>query len=143
MATAERTMRRRRESATAAAASVLFKAPSGTRAKRVKLGFAWDLFLFSCVFGLPLFLRGLPNWGAAVLALWLADLGLARLGQGPWHLAAQIALFAAFLGLEVFLGLKGNALTARAYSARGWRPDERHDAGVRRALERWGLAAGQ
>lgn len=129
------------ERAGAGPASVLFKAPTGTRAKRVKLGFAWDLFLFAGVFGLPLFLRGLPNWGAAVLALWLADFALARAGQGMWRLPAELLLFAAFLGLEVFLGLKGNALTARACRTRGWVPDNPRDPGVRRALERWGLAS--
>ncbi|MGH7087577.1 MAG: hypothetical protein ACREFQ_01610 [Stellaceae bacterium] len=119
---------------------VLFKAPSGTRAKQVKLGFAWDLFLFSGVLGLPLFLRGLPEWGAAVLALWISDLGLARSAQAGWHRPAEFALFAVFLGLEIFLGLKGNALTARACRGRGWAPENARDPAVRRALERWGLA---
>jgi hypothetical protein len=125
--------------APAAAASVLFKAPTGARAKRVKLGFAWDLFLFSGLLGVPLFLRGLPNWGAAVLALWLADLGLAHWPHAAWSLPAQLALFAAFLGLEIYLGFKGNALTARACRDRGWRPEGTHDQGVRRALDRWGI----
>lgn len=119
---------------------VLFRAPDGTRTRRVKLGFAWDLFLFTVVFGVPLFLRGLPNWGAAVLALWLADLMIVRAAEGPWHMPAELLLFAAFLGLEIFLGFKGNALTARACRARGWTPDNPRDPGVRRALETWGLA---
>jgi hypothetical protein len=120
--------------------TVLFKAPSGARTKRVKLGFAWDLFLFAGIFGVPLFLRGLANWGALVLALWIADLGVARLGP-RWSLPAEGLLFVAFLALQVYLGFKGNALTARACHARGWKPDNPRDPSVRRALERWGIAA--
>ena len=59
---------RRGRRAAAPRHGVLFKHPSGARTKRVKLGFAWDLFLFAGLFGVPLFLRGLPDWGAAMLA---------------------------------------------------------------------------
>jgi hypothetical protein len=145
MSSAEGQRRVRRAPAPAAPAvpaSVLFKHPSGARAKRVKLGFAWDLFLFAGVFGLPLFLRGLPNWGAAVLGLWLVDLGIGRFGRGPLQHPAELALFAAFLGLQLWLGFKGNALTARACRARGWAPDNPRDPAVRRALEHWGIGAG-
>jgi len=131
---------RTRTAAPAAAPSVLFKHPSGLRTKRVRPGFAWDLFLFAGVFGVPLFLRGLPNWGAAILALWIADLLLGWAAPGALHTPEQVALFAAFLGLQVWLGFKGNELTARACRARGWLPDQPRDAGVKQALERWGLA---
>ena len=133
--------RPRRAPAPAAAAPirVLFKHPSGQRAKRVRLGFAWDLFLFAGLFGVPLFLRGLPNWGAAVLGLWLIDLGLGRFGRGPLHLPAELVLFAAFLGLQLWLGFAGNALTARACRARGWAPENPRDPAVRQALARWGM----
>jgi len=97
--------RARRSRAAAAVAAtgplrVLFKSPSGARARRVKLGFAWDLFLFAGLLGVPLFLRGLPEWGAAVLALWLVDLALGWIGHGSFYLPAQTALFAAFLGFN-------------------------------------------
>jgi hypothetical protein len=117
--------------------SVLFKHPSGTRAKRVKFGFAWDLFLFAGCFGVPLFLRGLAPWGAAVLGLWLADFALGRVAPHGLHVAFEIALFAAFLGLQLYLGFGGNALTARAYRARGWLPDNARDPAIRRALGLW------
>ena len=138
-ADSQRRVRRAPAPEAAAATSVLFKHPSGARAKRVKLGFAWDLFLFSGVFGVPLFLRGLPNWGAAMLGLWLVDLGLGRFGRGPLQHPAEAALFASFLGLQLWLGFRGNALTARACRARGWTADNPRDAGVRLALEKWGV----
>lgn len=134
-----RSKRRARAETSAPAASVLFKHPSGLRTKRVKLGFAWDLFLFAGVFGVPLFLRGLPNWGAAILALWIADLLLGWAAPGAIRMPEQVALFAAFLGLQVWLGFKGNELTARACHARGWLRDQPRDAGVRQALQRWGI----
>ena len=139
--------RARRSRAAAAVAAtgplrVLFKSPSGARARRVKLGFAWDLFLFAGLLGVPLFLRGLPEWGAAVLALWLVDLALGWIGHGSFYLPAQTALFAAFLGFQIWLGFKGNALTARACRARGWRAEDARDPSVRAALKQWGAEEG-
>jgi hypothetical protein len=122
-----------------AAPSVLFRASSGQRTKRVKTGFAWDLFLFAGVLGVPLFLRGLTPWGAGVLALWLADLALGRAVPPGLRVVLDVALFAAFLGLQLYLGFAGNALTARACRARGWQPDNPRDPGVREALRRWRL----
>ncbi len=124
-----------------AATSVLFRDPAGERAKRVKVGFAWDLFLFAGVFGVPLFLRGLPNWGAGILALWIADLFLGWAGPTGLRGPGQVGLFAAFLALQVWLGFRGNAITARACHARGWAANNPRDAGVKQALQRWRIAA--
>lgn len=108
--------------------------------KRVKTGFAWDLFLLAPLFGLPLFLRRLPHWGAAILALWLIDLGLGWATHGrPGAAAMQLILFAAFLIAQLWLGFKGNALTAKAYLAHGWTIDHPEFVATRRLLERWGL----
>ena len=67
---------RRKSNARAGAADALppsigFKHKPSGKERRVATGFAWDLFLFAGVFGLPLFWRRLPSWGAAVLVLWL------------------------------------------------------------------------
>ena len=128
---------RRSQPAEPSERGVLFRAPSGERAKRVKPGFAWDLFLFAGVFGIPLFLRGLTGWGALVLALWLIDLAAGWLAHRAWWMPTQFVLFAAFFGLQMLLGWIGNRLTARAYHARGWRAEGTRDPAVRRALERW------
>jgi hypothetical protein len=146
MRNAAQDTRRRRAAAPpeeAAPAGVMFLHPSGKRAKRVKSGFAWDLFLFSGVLGVPLFLRGLTGWGAAVLGLWVVDLALGRLAPGLGRLAGQVGLFACFLGLQLYLGWAGNALTARSYRARGWTPEHSRDLAVRRTLERWGMGEGR
>ncbi len=99
------------------------------------------MFLFAGGFGIPLFLRGLPAWGAAVLALWIADLFLGWAGPGALFVPGQVVLFAAFLGLQVWLGINGNALTARACRARGWVADNARDAGVKRTLRLWRIEA--
>ena len=99
--------------------------------KRVATGFAWDLFLFAGVFGVPLFLRGLPNWGATVLALWRRSLIGVRPRARP-RSQSELALFAGFLGLQLWLGFIGNRLTARTLLAHGWTIDaaerQRHQA---------------
>jgi hypothetical protein len=132
---------RRRSELDAEVASVLFRHPSGERAKRIKLGFAWDLFLFAGFFGVPLFVRGLTAWGAAILALWVVDLALGWLAHRTVFVAAQMVLFLAFFALQCWLGWRGNRMTARAYYAKGWRPTERRAPGIRDALARWRIEA--
>jgi hypothetical protein len=109
--------------------------------KRINTGFAWDLFLFAGVFGIPLFWRRLPQWGAVVLALWCVDL---LIGQLPFGEAstrfAEAALFTVFLVLQLWLGLAGNRLTAQAYLRHGWSIDPSGDARIKRVVERWKLA---
>lgn len=133
--------RRPSEKAVAPVAGFLtLKHPENGTLKRVKNGFAWDLFLLAPMFGLPLFMRGLPRWGAAILALWLIDLGLGWLSHGrPDAAAMQLILFAAFFLVQLWLGFKGNELTAKAYLARGWTVDHPEFVATRRLLERWGL----
>ncbi|HXR86219.1 MAG TPA: hypothetical protein VN728_04595 [Stellaceae bacterium] len=113
--------------------------PSG-KERRVATGFAWDLFLFAGVFGLPLFLRRLPGWGAAVLVLWLFVLivSIVRVGAEATQ-AAQLALFAAFLVLQIGLGFYGNRLTARTLLHHGWTIDQPNDRGTKLVIERWRL----
>lgn len=109
--------------------------------KRVATGFAWDLFLFAGLFGLPLFRRRLHSWGAVILALWCVDLAIGRLPvrDVTAHLA-EAGLFGVFLAVQLFLGIWGNRLTARTYLAHGWTIDDPADLGAKRVLERWRLA---
>ena len=98
--------------------------------RRVKVGWSWTLFLLSDFFGLPLFLRGLNSWGAAVLTLWAVSV-----------LAPDVepVTVLAGIGLHIWLGLKGNEMIARKCLARGWILAERDDDAARFARMKWGL----
>jgi hypothetical protein len=113
--------------------------PSG-KERRVATGFAWDLFLFAGVFGLPLFWRRLPSWGATVLVLWLFVLivSIVRVGAEATQIA-QLILFAAFLVLQVGLGFYGNRLTARTLLHHGWTVDRPNERGTKLIVEKWRL----
>jgi hypothetical protein len=120
--------------------SIGFKHKPSGKERRVATGFAWDLFLFAGVFGLPLFLRRLPSWGAAVLVLWLFVLiiSIVRVGAEATEIA-QLALFAAFLLLQIGLGFYGNRLTARTLLHHGWALDQPSDRGTKLVIEKWRL----
>jgi hypothetical protein len=118
-----------------------FKQKQSGKEKQLRTGFAWDLFLFAGLFGLPLFLRRLPQWGALILALWLIDLLIGRLPLGrPIGALAEAALFGAFLLAQLWLGFRGNRLTAKALLAHGWRVERPEDRATKRLIERWRLA---
>lgn len=118
-----------------------FKQKQSGKEKQLRTGFAWDLFLFAGLFGLPLFLRRLPQWGALILALWLIDLVIGRVPLGHRTGAlAEAMLFGAFLAAQLWLGWRGNRLTAKALLARGWRIELAEDRATQRLVERWRLA---
>lgn len=120
---------------------IRLKQKQSGREKRISTGFAWDLFLFASLFGLPLFWRRLHHWGAVILALWCVVLVIGRLpvSADTAQLAGE-ALFVVFLALQLFLGFMGNRFTARAFLAHGWTLDQASDLGTKRVIERWKLA---
>jgi hypothetical protein len=120
--------------------SIAFVHKASGKERRVATGFAWDLFLFAGVFGLPLFWRRLSSWGAGVLVLWLFVLlvSLARV-SAPVTQTAQLVLFGAFLALQVWLGFFGNRLTARTLLHHGWTIDRPNDRGNKLMIEKWRL----
>jgi hypothetical protein len=113
--------------------------PSG-KERRVGTGFAWDLFLFAGILGLPLFWRRLPNWGAAVLVLWLLVLGTGAMRSSGVTDIAQIVLFGVFLVLQLYLGFYGNRINVQTLLAHGWVIDQ-NDGATKRLIERWRLAS--
>jgi len=87
--------------------------------REVKVGWSWTLFLFSGLFGLPLFLRRFPTCGFVFLALWAVGL-LGPLAGGNVS-AIVVLLLSLFVLLHVFLGIKGNEMILRNYLEQGWR----------------------
>src|SRR5579872_5578329 len=86
--------------------------------RRVKVGWSWTLFLLADFFGLPLFLRGLNSWGAVILMLWAVSVLVPDL--------SSVTILAG-LGVHVWLGLKGNEMSARKCLDRGWVLADRDD----------------
>ena len=121
--------------------SIGFKHKPSGKTRRVATGFAWDLFLFAGIFGLPLFWRRLSSWGAAVLVLWLLVLvvSVARVGTEATQVA-QLVLYGAFLLLQIWLGFFGNRLTAQTLLHHGWTIDQANDRGTKLVIEKWKLA---
>lgn len=99
---------------------LLLKNPETGEVRRIPQGFAWMLFLFSGLLGLPLLLRGLYRWAAAVCLLWGVDGLVTVFSTGRPRLLLEALVFGAFLALQLWLGFAGNALTAKAYLGRGW-----------------------
>jgi hypothetical protein len=141
VSTARKRARRDKAEADRLPAAINLKQKQTGKEKRISTGFAWDLFLFAGAFGVPLFWRRLPQWGAAILALWCVDLVIGRLPiADATARLAEAALFAVFLAIQFWLGLRGNRLTAKAYLAHGWSIDQPSDLRTKRVIERWKLA---
>jgi hypothetical protein len=134
-----RKKRKDRGTAEPAAARIGLKPPGGGKLKWIRVGFAWDLFVLSPLLGIPLFLRRLPQWGAAMLALLLIWFVLGSLlgGQPRWIAGVAVAV-ASFL-IQLFLGFYGNRLTARSYLRHGWTVDHPDYAATRKVVARWKL----
>jgi len=121
-------------------ARVTLQNPRTGEIKVVKVGWSWSLFLLSDFFGLPLFWRGLNRWGLAVLVLWAVE---AVLSDAPSDtgMAESVLVFIG-AGLHLWLGLKGNEITARKYLEHGWVFADRDGDATRLARSRWGISSG-
>jgi len=115
---------------------VTFKNPKTGELKQVKIGWSWILFLWSPILGLPLFSRKLNGLGFLFLGLFAMNFICSVIGL----LQVPIILFFVFLGLEIWLGIKGNEITAKNYLERGWVFSEPDSDVVRLAKGKWGLA---
>lgn len=108
--------------------------------KFIETGWSWPIFWFAGFFGLPLFFRGLALWGTVMVAVWsmqvAADLvatSADRANTIHWALALIST------GLCVFLGYRGNALSARRLIACGYEFAKPDSAEARYAMESWNL----
>jgi hypothetical protein len=114
--------------------------------KEVKVGWSWTLFLFSGIFGLPLFLRRLHVWGALFLALCVVDVivGLipasAQFGAFDFIPLILFGLIPLILfGLSIFVAIKGNEMTAKNYLENGWTFVEPDSEITKMAKMQWGI----
>jgi len=118
---------------------VMLEKPGTAEHKALHVGWNWTFFLFSSVFGLPLFRNGLTLWGVLVLILWGLNFALPLIVPDATG-ATSLAPGAALAALSVFLGYRGNGLIARRYLALGYQFAKPNSAEAHLAAESWGLA---
>jgi hypothetical protein len=117
---------------------VALRHPGTEDLKLVGTGWSWSLFLGAGFLGLPLFFRGLARWGTLMLVLWLVQLALPIAATGNADTAESLLNLAA-IGLCVYLGLRGNALSARHFVAYGYELANPDSPEARRAAQSWGI----
>lgn len=119
------------------AIDVALQNPFTGETTRVKVGWSWVLFLFSGAFGIPLFRRKLQTWGFVFLAINLVAM-VCQIAID--NAAAQLLLILVQLlaiGLIIFMGVKGNEITAKNYLAQGWTFVDPNSEITRYAKMRW------
>jgi hypothetical protein len=122
------------------AITVALKNPNSGEIKLIKVGWSWTLFFFSPFFGIPVFRRGLIAWGYVFLTLSvLAGIGN-LVGNDSGGIAILLLVNIVDLVLMIFMGIKGNEMTAKNYLARGWRFLEPNSDTTRFAKMNWQLS---
>lgn len=120
----------------------------------LRIGFNIPFFLFSGLYGIPLFLKGMWKWGLLLLGLSVtgdcfrfqkmqqlanvtsfADM----LGFNPDN-PAETAVTVSVLILSVVLGIKGNEWRGREMLSKGWRFVDPQHAMARMAVRKWRLS---
>lgn len=118
---------------------VTMQNPRTGEIKQVKCGWSWTLFLFSGLFGLPLFLRRLYVWGGVFLALWIVNIIVPAILAPDQSAAFVIAMGIICSGLAIWMGVKGNEMTAKNYLDNGWVFTEPQSDVTKLAKGRWGI----
>ena len=113
--------------------------PKTREIKEVKIGWSWILFLFSSFFGLPLFLRKLNILGGIFMILWIVYIIFPSVVGGNDALAISVLFNLIFLGLQIWLGIKGNEMTAKNYLELGWEFLYPESNEVKFAKMKWGI----
>lgn len=120
---------------------VQMKNPTTGEVKDIKVGWSWILFLFSGFLGIPLFLRKLYIWGGVFLVLWAINfIGSSLMPSQEEMLAFEVILLCIILGLQVWIGIKGNEMTAKNYLEQGWIFVEEEGGNVKFAKGKWGIS---
>lgn len=105
--------------------------------KQVKVGWSWILFLFSGFLGIPLFLRKLYPLASLFVALWVCNFALATFVPDD-AIGLGILQFI-FLGLAIWLGIKGNEMTGKNYLENGYSWQDPESDEVIEAKRRWSI----
>lgn len=108
--------------------------------KFVETGWSWPIFWYAGFFGLPLFFRGLSMWGTVMVAVWALQLAATVTAENAERaFTSHWVLGLISLGLCIFLGFKGNGLSAQHFIACGYDFVDPESAEARYALDEWNL----
>ena len=108
--------------------------------KTVKVGWSWTLFFFASFLGIPLFLRKLNTLGAVFLVVFVLNFVTPEIVRDPDEkLGVSILLNALIVGLNTWMAIKGNEMTARNYLDLGWSIARPQSAEATIAGETWNL----
>lgn len=119
---------------------VVLKDGTGGKTKKIKVGWSWTLFLFSGFWGIPLIMRKLYFWACVFIALWVAQVCANFLKLSPIDGVVVFGtLTFVIFGLAIYLGIKGNELTARKYLTRGWKFADKDSESAKHAMGKWGV----
>jgi hypothetical protein len=116
------------------AIKVAMQNPLTKEIRLIKVGWSWVLFLFSTCFGIPLFLRKLTRWGFVCLATTI----LAFIFSGGPTFLSVVLIITQFV-LAIFLGIKGNEITAKTYLENNWQFVDPNSDMTRYAKMQWGI----
>ena len=111
----------------------------------VKAGFSWILFFFSSFFGIPLFLRKLYLFGVIMLILETTNIILVVFSESYYSYYYSELVFLMYLlqfgmfGLNIFLGIRGNKITALNYIKLGYKITNKEDYKINLVKESWNL----
>jgi uncharacterized membrane protein len=118
---------------------IAMKNPKTGEVKNIKIGWSWTLFLFSGIFGLPLFLRKLHVLGAIFLVLWLVNLYFMDAVGGVQGFVDSVLITLIVIGMSIYVGIKGNELTAKNLLEKDWVFAEPESSVTQRAKKLWGI----
>jgi len=118
--------------------NVALRQTSTGKIKFIDTGWSWSIFFGASFLGLPLYFRGLALWGTLMLFLWFLQLAVpfVALSNGD---TLEWILNIAIVGFCLYLGYRGNALTARHFAACGYEFANPDSSEARIAAERWGI----
>ncbi|HKJ74014.1 MAG TPA: hypothetical protein VKA19_07845 [Alphaproteobacteria bacterium] len=106
--------------------------------KLVESGWSWSLFFGATFLGLPLFFRGLTRWGVIMFTVWAVGIALPFIDHSTTDLAVlQWIMSAVVFGLCVYLGFKGNELSAQHYMTCGYERADTRDLEDRVSSRLW------
>jgi hypothetical protein len=123
---------------------VPMKHPKSGELKQIKIGWSWVLFFFSGFFGLPLFLRRLYVWGGVFFAFSVIETFFqvaTASSKSPVVSLLSLPISALALGLVIWLGRKGNEMTAKNLLENDWVFSEPESDVTKFAKVKWGIAA--